>query len=261
MSFALTKAGFPEHCWTRSIESPPNDWSKLYESLDRELDQAAGEVSSVRSEGINQVETFVDRFRTALSWIWCHNEGLYFAFQLWLRLKFEVFYGPHDNIRGFPRQEAGYCVNRMLGEILRRIRQHPVHLYVRGKRQSVPFIDAAHVCRVIRKMSTDFDCDRCKDRGRGCVHAEMSNPLEQLQKHAYQEVKTNVFLAVGKWLPRELADVVIEHALVVEEVPEIPVTIGPFDYGFSQTRYMRRWHTCPYGLDAYYTRYRDSGYY
>jgi hypothetical protein len=177
-----------------------------------------------------------------------------------------------DNIKGFARQEALCEVDYILSDILQRIRQHPVQLYVRGKRQSVPFIDAAHVCRKIRNVSTEFNCDKSRDKGRGCIHAETASSLQQLQKHALQEIKTNAFLTAGKWLPRELVDVIIKHTLVLEGIPQDPI-IAEFDepwpwfrrpphgrgHGRQHGQGNRRWHKCPYGGRE--TRYQDSDYY
>jgi hypothetical protein len=177
-----------------------------------------------------------------------------------------------DNIKGFARQEVICEVDYILGDILQRIRQHPVQLYVRGKRQSVPFIDAAQTCRMIRNVSAEFNCDKSRDKGRGCIHAETASSLEQLQKHALQEIKTNACLAVGKRLPRELVDVIIENTLVLEGIPQDPI-VDEFDepwpwfpptrsgrgHGRGHGKGRRRLHKCPYGGRE--TRYRDYDYY
>jgi len=135
----------------------------------------------------------------------------------------EIFHGENDNIRGRARAEGLWLVDYILDNILDRIKRHPVHLYVRGKRQDMPFIDAALACRTIRNVSKSFDCNHFQDMKRGCIHEETKSALAKLRKHALIEVRSNVFRAVGKQLPREVVDLVLEYALAIEEVPAEPL--------------------------------------
>jgi len=53
----------------------------------------------------------------------------------------------------------------------------------------------------------------------GCHHRRNLLTLEFIQKHAREEIRSNVLLAVGRHLPAELAELVIEATLEAEEVP------------------------------------------
>ena len=46
--------------------------------------------------------------------------------------------------------------------------------------------------------------------------------LECVQREAHREIRDNVLLAVGRNLPAELAELVFERTLEVEEVPSNP---------------------------------------
>ncbi|TKA82722.1 hypothetical protein B0A55_01282 [Friedmanniomyces simplex] len=54
-----------------------------------------------------------------------------------------------------------------------------------------------------------------------CFHAYAERMLGLLNKHAYQEIEQNVWLAVGAHLPEELAEQVFQYALAAEEVPPL----------------------------------------
>ncbi|TKA67313.1 hypothetical protein B0A55_09067 [Friedmanniomyces simplex] len=54
-----------------------------------------------------------------------------------------------------------------------------------------------------------------------CFHAWAERMLGLLNKHAYQEIEQNVWLAVGAHLPEELAEQVFQYALAAEEVPPL----------------------------------------
>jgi len=199
--------------------------------------------------GAREVEKYMHRFQTALSWLWDHHDGQVFAFRLWLRLKLEMFHGENENIRGRARADGLRLVNYILDGILGRIKQHPVHLYVRGKRQDMPFIDAALAYRRIRNISKNFDRRHCQDRERKCIHEETAPALAKLRRHAIIEIKSNASRAVGKRLPREIVDMVVEHALAIEEVPVEPPE-EERRTPRSVFERMLRGSICSYGVDS-----------
>ena len=70
-----------------------------------------------------------------------------------------------------------------------------------------------------------------------CIPGNLLPVLEQLQLKAKEEIRKNTYLAVGTKLPVELADLVIDATLLVEEVPldaciaeEVDVVYQPFEH-------------------------------
>jgi hypothetical protein len=65
-------------------------------------------------------------------------------------------------------------------------------------------------------------------RATQCIHQELLHLLGTLNGNAQDEVRGNVCLAVGRWLPPELAELVYEETMALEEVPlDCTVLVDP----------------------------------
>jgi hypothetical protein len=68
-----------------------------------------------------------------------------------------------------------------------------------------------------------------------------------LQKHAYQEIRTSVLRAVGKRLPKEIVDLVIEQTFFQEDMPTDPRVLGDGEKFWDPD--LRPRYKCPHGVD------------
>ncbi|KAF2115942.1 hypothetical protein BDV96DRAFT_599482 [Lophiotrema nucula] len=93
-----------------------------------------------------------------------------------------------------------------------------------------------------RTIRTDVDWATCT--GYRCIHIRTHEVLHRLQTAAYSEIHLNVLRVVGRRLPKELADIVIDYALLAEEVPEDPNVLDPEEhFMISKEEY-----ECPEGV-------------
>jgi hypothetical protein len=87
------------------------------------------------------------------------------------------------------------------------------------------YINAADACRKVRER---MNRHKCTARGeQKCVFNTLLPTLEILQKRADYEVRHAAMLAVGTLLPAELANLVLEYTLLVEQVPSDPRIFVP----------------------------------
>jgi hypothetical protein len=138
--------------------------------------------------------------------------------------------------------------NRMLKEITTRIDRGSVNIPIRDPGRGMIYIDAAGACRQLRVALKTSRCRRSDDLGHDswCHHDSTATALETLQKHAYQEIRTIVLMAVGKRFPKEIADLVIEQAFSAEGVPMDPVVFCDDDDYFWKSD-LRPEYKCPSG--------------
>jgi hypothetical protein len=88
---------------------------------------------------------------------------------------------------------------------------------------------------------------RCDEDGASsCIHDETAPALEILQKHAYQEIRTSVLRAVGKRLPKEIVDLVIEQTFFKEDMPTDPRVLGDGEEFWDPD--LRPQYKCPHGV-------------
>ncbi|KAK4622673.1 hypothetical protein CLAFUR0_07559 [Fulvia fulva] len=82
------------------------------------------------------------------------------------------------------------------------------------------YLDCAAARRSIwRSYASALSQDEDVHAYHDCVHGYLLRILEQLQLKAKEEIRRNTYLAVGTKLPTELADLVLNAALLAEEVP------------------------------------------
>jgi hypothetical protein len=158
------------------------------------------------------------------------------AIRLFLHLKLNYLHCnlDHGNTTYiFVRPDDHVDMHRKLDEVLREVLQsisrHPLHIYVRNRRLDPPWINAARHCREIRQHPEKPGHIACEhDRASnsfflsGCFQKNVAFALDMLQRHAYTEIKVNVYRAVGKRLPKELTDHVFACALQAEQIPMDP---------------------------------------
>jgi len=87
--------------------------------------------------------------------------------------------------------------------------------------------DCAAARRKLWQAWEEFECHRTAQvrgnfRPPQCFHARSERMLGLLNKHAQEEIRQTVWLAVGRQLPEELTDYVYQYTLMAEEVPELP---------------------------------------
>jgi hypothetical protein len=122
-----------------------------------------------------------------------------------------------------------------LNEVLQSIKDHPVKLYIRNRRQDPHWINAASQCDRIRSFQKQKKYYHNASKGRvasqaGCVQANTLRALDMLQRHAYMEVKLSVYRAVGMKFPKKLAELVFMYTLAAEGIPQDPrIMEGPGD--------------------------------
>jgi hypothetical protein len=188
------------------------------------------------------VSKLLHRFSCALDWMWDLPDGVALAFRLWLKFTVDIV----QKQRGIEsRRLAVSETNRLLQYVIAR-----TNVYIRGRRQGTIYIDAAAAARRrIRRVIKTTPCRKEKKYSKNllCIHGSTAVTLETLQKHAYQEIKSNILMAVGKRLPREIADLVIEQAFSVEGVPMDPRVLCYNDgNGFGEAD-LRPEYKCPSG--------------
>ncbi|KAK3614408.1 hypothetical protein LTR56_023377 [Elasticomyces elasticus] len=88
--------------------------------------------------------------------------------------------------------------------------------------------DCSSAHRELRRAYSSVDCHlipamkvHLEDGHQLCFHMHSERMLCLLAKGAYGEIKHKVWLAVGLYLPEELAEQVFLSALAVEEVPRL----------------------------------------
>ncbi|KAF7185952.1 hypothetical protein HII31_12825 [Pseudocercospora fuligena] len=84
------------------------------------------------------------------------------------------------------------------------------------------YLDCAKARREIWKRYSKLDCKLEPYEGysdRKCFHQTTIGLLQDLQTRAQQEIRCKVILAVGTYLPAEIADVIVDSVLILEEVP------------------------------------------
>ncbi|KAH7128178.1 hypothetical protein B0J11DRAFT_264230 [Dendryphion nanum] len=96
------------------------------------------------------------------------------------------------------------------------------------------WLDTAGKCQQIRSFAKEYVCSNLEMEkvpralvSRKCYHDNMATTLEVLQKHAHTELRPSVYLAVGRKLPRELMDLVLEWTILIHEVAIDPVIFKP----------------------------------
>lgn len=80
-------------------------------------------------------------------------------------------------------------------------------------------VDTAKSCRDVKER---MHRNRCVSSGDRCVYNALVPMLDILQRHAYEEIRHNVHIAVDSYLPIELEVLVFEYAMLAEEVPMDP---------------------------------------
>lgn len=114
-------------------------------------------------------------------------------------------------------------------QVLEPIRRHPLNIYIHNRRFDPLWINAASHCREICRYpqkagyrACEHDANGAATSLSGCFQKNMAFALNMLQRHAYSEIKVNVYRAVGKRLPKELTDHVFACALQAEQIPQDP---------------------------------------
>lgn len=160
------------------------------------------------------LSVFLRHFERSLDWVWDLRSGEVVASQLLLQFLCETIHDRDVKIEGRAHRLAVRKVNYLLDIAMCRIRQAPLYVYVRGQRQETTYINGVQACRRIREITQQLRCKDNQDLERGCIYDLTAGPLDMLQKHTYLEVQTKVLVALGKKLPREITDIVSEHALI-----------------------------------------------
>jgi hypothetical protein len=80
--------------------------------------------------------------------------------------------------------------------------------------------NAAKACRSVRERMYRNSCEARENTE--CVFNTLLPALNTLQERAHKEVVSTAWQAVGYKLPVELAEMVVEYALIAEEVPSDP---------------------------------------
>ena len=88
-----------------------------------------------------------------------------------------------------------------------------------GEFQEACYVDAAKGCREMRAY---MDQHRCWSEGHVCSFNALVPSLDTLQRHAYEEIRHKVQIAVRGHLPSELMMTIFKQALVDEEIPLDP---------------------------------------
>ncbi|KAF2005236.1 hypothetical protein P154DRAFT_560154 [Amniculicola lignicola CBS 123094] len=84
-----------------------------------------------------------------------------------------------------------------------------------------PFLHLAHAIRRIRNRMLTNNCTTFSTYNI-CVHNLLLSILNIMQERAWKQVRRATYLAVGQFLPAELVELVFEHALTAEELPQDP---------------------------------------
>ncbi|KAK3629464.1 hypothetical protein LTR56_018003 [Elasticomyces elasticus] len=120
--------------------------------------------------------------------------------------------------------------------------------------KSVPeYFNAAHARRVLYEGWVEYECeddDGFTDDGDGessflCWHMRNEALLVLLNKRAYQEIKSTVWLATEHMLPLELVEEVFEYALLEEGVPSDATLYTQYNQYGSRTMEEYRAPNCP----------------
>jgi hypothetical protein len=87
------------------------------------------------------------------------------------------------------------------------------------KSQEDCYVDAAKACREIRAY---IDRYRCRFESDACPFNALVPTLDTLQRHAYEEIRHKVHIALRGRLPSELTMTIFEQAMLGEDVPLDP---------------------------------------
>jgi len=104
-------------------------------------------------------------------------------------------------------------VNQLLAEITFRVSDFATQSHEKYS------VNTAKSCRDVRERMHRHRCDVIAGH---CVYNALIPTLDILQRHAYEEIRHNVHIAVDDCLPIELEMMVFEYAMLAEEVPMDP---------------------------------------
>lgn len=178
---------------------------------------------------------FFPRMLAVIEHITVAEDGELPALDLCVYAKLDCLHGSSPFFSNEAHQNANRQIDRIVRNILQSIkRQRKAPRRDNGDAQARQ-PDAAYLCQSIRRFCNHYHlCDHISTsresarigRGRGCVRVNTAVVLDLLQRHAYIETKLNVYRAVGKKLPKELADMILKLVLSSQGQPNEP---GIFD--------------------------------
>jgi hypothetical protein len=180
---------------------------------------------------------FFPRLLMVLLWMSSYEDAAMAVLDLCVYTKMDCLHARVPFFTGEDHQLAHRELDGILRVTLRSI-QHSQRYYRRyayDAQTHAPY--AAHLCRYIRSFNTRLCyCEHPFPQGapgvphdyanRGCVQVNTAVALDLLERHAYIDIKLNVYRAAGRELPKELVDIVLRYALLAEKISEEP---GVFD--------------------------------
>ena len=176
---------------------------------------------------------FFPRMLAMIEHITVAEDGELPALDLCVYAKLDCLHGTFIFVCNEAHQNANRQIDRILRNTLQSTKRHrKAHRRDNGEVQARQ-PDAAYLCQSIRRFYNHYHhCNhiptsRPSARAeRGCVRVNTAVALDLLQRHAYTETKLNVYRAVGKKLPKELADMILKLVLSSQGQPNEP---GIFD--------------------------------
>jgi hypothetical protein len=247
---------------------PPTDpslWSDhLFFRLDRLIEQLLKSDTDFDCKPSYHSEVFLPSFLREIKRVARMKDGERYAISLLVNLKVAYLSLPDDMSvalyqRDRDRDEMHRAVDVVFGTILKSVQRHPLNIYVRNRRLDPPWIDAAQMCRTIARCLDESICPHLEtgepEAKIGCVQGNIVHMQSRLQRYASVEIKVNVYRAVGKHLPKELADLVFQHTLVAEEVPHHPRRISHSSKASFRCGAHKLWTHC---RTIYWTREGDE---
>ena len=167
------------------------------------------------------LDPFLDRLLKEVSRIRDMPHGQEKAFHLYLTIKLRLLQDP-DWKYAHPTYKQHFQINTLVDELLR-------SRFL--KNQCTPFLNLAQSCRAVRDRMSKNECeihlqiwitDAEESPNYSCIYNLFMPFLDILQCHAYFEVRSNVRLAVFRYLPTELIHLVFEYTMAAEEMPLDP---------------------------------------
>ena len=200
----------------------PGPADKVFQVLDSAFTPALNPMKERRAEDTGEhVGEYSTRFKgrvvSEMARVAAMPGGLPYVLSLHLRFQLECVHNMDvcfDNTEQND-SDSRHIANRDANEVLL-----PLLYAKRGDFKL--YLDAAAASRRIRAAMETFTCGHFQHRGRPCIHGNLLVVLDELQKRAWGEVGARAMMAVGKRVPRELAELVREWARAMEEVPHNP---------------------------------------